>query len=200
MEYQGLSAAGAACSGEALKWGKEKARWTGCLQRCMLPGNWETHLTWGWEGEEEAAAVYPVLWCALRFWWPQARLTAKESTAGLCIQAGLAHWEGLLLWLMISNSRTCVLETHHWRRIQNGHRNATSYGVTGCIRAKKSHPYPWKNPEIPLLKAHPEDTMLFSPLLMRPHVHLFQPELLPLSFPQLCSKDWIPHDSCEIYR
>lgn len=57
MGCQGLSAAGAACSSETLKWGKKKGRWIGGLQRCMFPGNWETQLACGGGGEEKEAAA-----------------------------------------------------------------------------------------------------------------------------------------------
>ena len=47
-----------------------------------------------------------------------------------------------------SISRPHALKRHHWKGIENRQRNATSHGISGCIRTNKSHPLSCKNPQI----------------------------------------------------
>lgn len=126
--------------------GRKEGRWIGRLQRCMLAGA-RRHSWHGGEGGggSSSRAIMP-FGVHQGFDDPGPGSQQRTPRLGCSVQASSAHGLGPFLWFMISATRICALETWHWKGIKNEHRNATSHGISVCIRTKKAMPIPAKIP------------------------------------------------------
>lgn len=163
-------------------------------------GSWETQLTWGWGRRRDSSRAIMPFGVHQGFDDPGPGSQQRTPWLGCSVQASLAQGLGTFLWCVISATRIRALETWHWKGIKNGHRNATSHGISVRIRTKKAMPIPAKIPNSLLREGTPRRAYAF---LSSPYVTTDPSPRASISAaltPQLCSKDSIPHNSCEIYR
>lgn len=127
----------------------------------------------GWGRRRKQQQSHPALWCAPRFWWPWARLPAKEPAIGL----QHPNWSGsqtgtFLVIRVFKQQNTCPWNTP----VERNTKWAQKCHFTWHFRAHQNEVNPppslQKSPNHSCVKAHPEEPMLPCPLLMWPHIHL----------------------------